>query len=372
MSDIFISYAGQDRSRVQPLANALSGCGWSVWWDRKIPTGSTFRQVIAEALATTRCVVVVWSRHSLTSSWVLEEADEGRKRGVLIPVLIDEVSPPLGFGLIQAASLTDWDGNPEAETFQRLAADIGRVIAVPPLPPPVIPPSHPSREKPRPWLSRRTVMASLAVALVIAVAVASVAYKERRGSNPPEPPAESAATGVRLSAVLAEGGRPLERGVAFKVFEAAQSPEGHRRYLTGSSQPYSSAWFALPPGRYFVTAEYLDTSAKASVDVTPGGATQQVLNLRAGFLRVNAVRADTNEAISGVAYDVYGEPDVEERRKRITGSAHQSQTSARFLVPAGRYLVTATHSAGTAREETAITAGQTQSLQMRLIPAAKR
>ena len=62
MSDIFISYASEDFSRVRLLADALSGYGWSVWWDRQIPAGRTFDQVIAGALADARCVVVVWSR----------------------------------------------------------------------------------------------------------------------------------------------------------------------------------------------------------------------------------------------------------------------------------------------------------------------
>jgi hypothetical protein len=131
VSDIFISYAREDSSHVQRLADALSCRGWSVWRDLQIPTGSTFRHVITQELANSQCVVVVWSRHSVTSNWVCEEADEGRKRGVLIPVLIDEVSPPLGFGLIQTASLIGWDGDPRAEIFERLAADVAVVLKTP-------------------------------------------------------------------------------------------------------------------------------------------------------------------------------------------------------------------------------------------------
>ena len=131
MGDIFISYASEDRSRVRPLADALSDHGWSVWWDRAIPAGQTFDEAIAAALAGARCVVVVWSRVSVASSWVREEADEGRKRGVLIPVLIDDVSPPLGFGRIQAAPMIDWGDDPESEAFQRFAADVTAMIGAP-------------------------------------------------------------------------------------------------------------------------------------------------------------------------------------------------------------------------------------------------
>ncbi|MDH3672109.1 MAG: TIR domain-containing protein [Gammaproteobacteria bacterium] len=34
MSDIFISYASEDRERAKALAAALQAQDWSVWWDR--------------------------------------------------------------------------------------------------------------------------------------------------------------------------------------------------------------------------------------------------------------------------------------------------------------------------------------------------
>lgn len=62
MADIFISYARADAAHVEPLAQALTEQGWSVWWDRSIIPGSTFDDVIEAELNAARCVIVVWSQ----------------------------------------------------------------------------------------------------------------------------------------------------------------------------------------------------------------------------------------------------------------------------------------------------------------------
>jgi formylglycine-generating enzyme required for sulfatase activity len=46
MADIFIRYVSEDRPRAQVIAQALEAEGWTVWWDRRISAGRTFRQVI--------------------------------------------------------------------------------------------------------------------------------------------------------------------------------------------------------------------------------------------------------------------------------------------------------------------------------------
>lgn len=101
VSDIFLSYAREDLERAHSLAEALEGHGWSVFWDREIPAGKTWRQVIAAALHQAHCVIVTWSEASIQSDWVCEEAEEGRARKILVPVFFDEVNPPLGFREIQ-------------------------------------------------------------------------------------------------------------------------------------------------------------------------------------------------------------------------------------------------------------------------------
>ncbi len=136
MSDIFISYAHEDRDRVKPLAEVLAAQGWSLWWDPDIPVSKRFDQVIKEALSEARCVVVAWSNISIDSHYVLDEAESGRKRGVLFPVLLDpphDYLPPLGFRHIQWADLQDWDGTDTYPVFQKLISNISSVLGPAPV-----------------------------------------------------------------------------------------------------------------------------------------------------------------------------------------------------------------------------------------------
>jgi hypothetical protein len=106
MNDIFISYASTDRENAKRIAAMLRSHGWSVWWDRTIPPGRQFDEVIEEALDTARCAVVLWSPSSVESSWVKTEAAEAMRRRVLVPVLIEPTKIPLEFRRVQAANLS--------------------------------------------------------------------------------------------------------------------------------------------------------------------------------------------------------------------------------------------------------------------------
>jgi hypothetical protein len=124
MAEIFLSYANEDRETARAVASLLESAGCTVWWDRRIPAGRTWRSMIEEALRDMRCMVVLWSTHSVDSDWVKEEAEEARALGKLIPVLIEPVKPPVGFRSIQAADLTDWDGSTDSLGARQLIADL--------------------------------------------------------------------------------------------------------------------------------------------------------------------------------------------------------------------------------------------------------
>jgi hypothetical protein len=129
VNDIFLSYAREDQAFAKKLAQALEAQGWSVWWDATTPTGTFFDDVIQEAISAVRCVVVLWSSTSVTSRWVKSEAQEGADRNILAPVLVEaDVPIPLGFRLIQAADLSDWNGDQNHPSFKKLAADIGMML----------------------------------------------------------------------------------------------------------------------------------------------------------------------------------------------------------------------------------------------------
>ena len=127
MSEIFLSYKSEDRPRAKIIAEALEQQGYSVWWDMTIPPGKTFDEVIEKALDSAKCVVVLWSRKSVLSDWVKEEASVAVKRRILLPVLIDDVKIPIGFKRIQAARLIDWQGtlpNPEFDLLLKSVTEI--------------------------------------------------------------------------------------------------------------------------------------------------------------------------------------------------------------------------------------------------------
>jgi pimeloyl-ACP methyl ester carboxylesterase len=105
--DVFISYASEDRNAVKSLVDALEAADVSVWWDREIGAGRAFDREIEEALDSARCVVVVWTQAAVASDWVRAEAHEGLRRDTLVPVLLEDVRPPLAFRQMQAIDVRD-------------------------------------------------------------------------------------------------------------------------------------------------------------------------------------------------------------------------------------------------------------------------
>jgi len=166
MSDVFISYKAEDRRRVQPLVQALQADGLSVWWDEHIGAGDEWRQTIEKQLDAAKCVVVIWSKRSVgeDGQFVRDEAARAQQRHVYVPVTIDEIRIPLGFGERQATSLRGWRGNRSDTRYQAMLAAVRRITGTVPAEPSLRPQSNVP-------VTRRTALAGGAVA---AMAIAGV------------------------------------------------------------------------------------------------------------------------------------------------------------------------------------------------------
>lgn len=128
MADIFLSYAADDRERVRPLVAVLEAEGWNVWWDRQITPGEIWDREIEEAVELASCVIVVWSHVSVVSDWVRSEANEGLEKHRLVPVLIDNVRPPMVFRSIQSSFLIGWPSRESQRELSQLLDTVRKTV----------------------------------------------------------------------------------------------------------------------------------------------------------------------------------------------------------------------------------------------------
>jgi hypothetical protein len=159
-ADVFISYKREDEAIVGRLVARFEADGLSVWWDRDIEGASSWRDAIHQRLTSAACVIVVWSEASVSGAgeFVQDEAAVAKSRGTLLPVRVDRVEPPLGFGQRQALDLIGWRGNPRDPRYQDVLATVRAMIAGGPLPQPQAPRTR----------ARRRVLGGAAVVLTAA------------------------------------------------------------------------------------------------------------------------------------------------------------------------------------------------------------
>ena len=117
---------------------------------------------IQQNLADARCVIVVWSKRSIgrDGSFVRDEATRALRRHVYLPVRIDKIDPPLGFGETQALQLIGWKGNRADPRYQAVLNAAQTIVAGRPH-------AHPGIASADPGVSRRTLIAGGAVTAAV-------------------------------------------------------------------------------------------------------------------------------------------------------------------------------------------------------------
>jgi hypothetical protein len=137
MADIFISYARKERARAERIKVALEPLGLSVFFDVEgLDGGDVFPDVLDREVKSAGCVLSLWSPYALSRPWLKTECLIGKDRGVLIPALLEPVTPmdvPAAFYGVQYLDLTDFDGDPSNAEWRKLVRALARTLHRPEL-----------------------------------------------------------------------------------------------------------------------------------------------------------------------------------------------------------------------------------------------
>jgi hypothetical protein len=127
VADICLIYAHSSKAVVKALHDVLAK-RYSVWWDQDIHAG-IFRAEIERELRLAKCVIPVWCRASRGNQNVLDEAEYSKGQGVpLLPVRIEHVRLPIGFGGFHTVDLIDWKGDTEDDRIQTLFRNLENTL----------------------------------------------------------------------------------------------------------------------------------------------------------------------------------------------------------------------------------------------------
>ncbi len=235
MADIFISYARADRDKIERLASALEGEGYSVWWDRHIESGAEFSTDIERELGAAKAVIVCWSEEGAKSRWVKDEATIAHRAGKLKTISLDGTEPPIGYMQFHSHGMSSWSGGRDEPQFielrdsiathmAKLGEDVPIALAVTPTPTP-----QPIHASVKPWAEKLMAPIPLAAIAVLVVAiVASILLMGRGGetddgaivaeqtrSSPQAPRTTTAAPDNNIVAVLPFANRSADANDAF-------------------------------------------------------------------------------------------------------------------------------------------------------------
>ena len=327
LADIFLSYAREDREEIDKLAAQLDKAGLACWWDKQIDVGARYLERTQEELDAAKAVLVVWSKHSLRSHWVADEAEVGRDSGRIVPISLDGVVPPLGFRQFQTLDFTSWrTGDPAP--FRQLVATISKLASPKPVDGDRLTPATKSS---RGWSSltraRRTLGAAVLVALV--VVGAAVALWSRSGPVGGFEPTIAVLPFVNLSGD--PGKDYFARAISMEIIDKLSQLDGMEVISRNSSFTFKADTDARDVGGRLKVAHVLSGTVRQegkNVRITAdlvdaqSGKTEWSGNYTPEFAtdKVYAVQALIAEKVSGamsIALDV-------DARARLTGAGTKS------------------------------------------------
>lgn len=134
--EVFVSYAREDEELAGQIVENLESKGIRVWWDKKIGLEvENYRAEIEKAIMSAQCFLVIWSKFSKASHWVVGEFDQAKKGGGIKPKIIglfveDINDAPLGWGSRELSQLQITEEAISKSCLEEITRTISNAIGI--------------------------------------------------------------------------------------------------------------------------------------------------------------------------------------------------------------------------------------------------
>jgi len=119
VADVFLSYADEDSHVANQIAAGLRLSGIAVS-PAHPPQQTRGVKAVARELAAAKCLLVLWSEHSVRNELIKAEAHYARDRGVIVSAMLSQQHVPTTFRGESCADLTNWNGYAAGDGFTHL------------------------------------------------------------------------------------------------------------------------------------------------------------------------------------------------------------------------------------------------------------
>jgi hypothetical protein len=113
---VFLSCADEDAELAGRVMAGLSAAGIAV--SLAHPRGQLpALKSVARELTSAKCIIVLWTKHSVQNELVLAEADYARGRDIQVSAVVGKPRLPLGFRDVWFADLSYWTDDTDSDSF---------------------------------------------------------------------------------------------------------------------------------------------------------------------------------------------------------------------------------------------------------------
>ncbi len=161
------------------------------------------------------------------------------------------------------------------------------------------------------------------------------------------------ALGLTLHAVMAEGDKPIQKGMAWSIYRAEDGTEGKSLEDSYKAEPV----FNLEAGKYIVRARFEESRVEKVVEIEEGTGRELTLILGSGVLVAQAKMSEGSDLLSkGLSWSlVNAEPNSEGEFPELV---HSYESKTNLVVAAGKYLLKVRYGESNTQKEVEVKAGE--------------